>query len=209
MDIAIADDHEMFAQGLASILANSEYINNIIIAKNGEELIQKIKQQSVQVLLLDIDMPVLNGESTFETIRELWPEIKVIILTMHDEAAYIQKFLDLEVDGYLLKNADADELIKAINSVNSGNKYVNSNLLVKVQKAKQAQLENNREVDLLTPRELEIVKLTSENKSIAEISTILFISEHTVKSHRKNILRKLNLNNSLAITKFAFENNLV
>lgn len=208
INIAIADDHEMFAQGIASFLSESDYFGSIIVAKDGSDLIAKLHAQTIDVILLDIDMPKLNGEDTLEVLQKQWPDIKIIMLTMHDEAAFISKYLNLNVDGYLLKTAKGDELLKAINWVHEGSQYVASELLVKVQKAAQEQKKVDRELELLTEREIEIVKLTTENKSVAEIAEDLFISEHTVKSHRKNILRKLKLSNSLGIARFAFKHGL-
>lgn len=207
--IAIADDHEMFAQGIASLLEGADGLSVNLVVKNGEELIARLPEFDIDILLLDVDMPGLDGADTLLAVKKLWPDIKVIMLTMHDEASFVKKFLELEVEGYVLKNTGRDQLLKAIKWVYEGNQFIESKLLLKVNKANQAEQEKASILSALTEREMEIVKLTGKEYSIPKISKELFVSENTVKTHRKNIMRKLKLSNSIGIVKFAIEYKLI
>jgi len=207
--IAIADDHEMFAQGISSLLTISDGFSVNILAKNGQELIAKLQNSEIDILLLDVDMPNVDGQDALLTVKKLWPQIKVIMLTMHDEASYVKRFLDLDVEGYVLKNTNREELIKAVKWVFAGNQFVTNDLLQKVNKANEIEREKESIISILTPRELEILKLSGQEFSIPDISNKLSISENTIKTHRKNILRKLNLSNSMGMVKFVMEHGLV
>ena len=207
--VAVADDHELFAQGIASLLEATGQIKVPSVAANGEELIRELENTGVDVLLLDIDMPRLNGKDTLEIVRKLWPQMKVAMLTMHDEVSYVKKYIDLQTDGYLLKNTKREGLLNAIKWIHAGNQFVSPNLLLKISKAEEAEALQKSEVDVLTEREIEIVRLTGKDMSMIEIADELCISVNTLKTHRRNILRKLELTNSVGITKFALEHNIV
>jgi DNA-binding NarL/FixJ family response regulator len=209
--VALADDHDLFVEGLSSLLIGSGEIDVVVKASNGKQLIDLLYENYAEVLLLDIDMPKLDGKGALEIINENWPKLKVLMLTMHDEVAYIEKFLSLPINGYLLKDTDGYELVEAIKWVNEGDKeqYIPDKVRLKLEKANREKERADNPVNKLSTRELEIVKLTAKDWSIGQISDELGISYNTIKTHRKNILRKLELNSSIGITKFAIENGLV
>ncbi|MFY0673198.1 MAG: response regulator transcription factor [Bacteroidia bacterium] len=209
--VAIADDHDLFVEGLSSLLTQSNEIEVVIKAKNGKELIDTLYANYAEVLLLDIDMPKLDGKATLEVIKELWPKMKVLMLTVHDEVSYIKKFTSLPIDGYLLKDTDAIELIMAIKKVCNGDTemYIPEVIKSKLSNSELKSKDSESPVSILTDREIQIVKMISKELTASEISAQLSISINTIKTHRKNILRKLKLSNSLGIAKFAIENELI
>lgn len=207
--VLIADDHKMFVDGVKLILEKDEDIVVMGEARDGHEVIYHLEKDPADVLMLDIDMPKKNGAETVETIKKLSPNTKILIVTMHDQPSYIEHMIDQGVDGYVLKNADQQELRQAVHLVSEGKEYYSKGVL---QKLIHYTSENGDEPASTHPhlseRETEIIGLTAQGKSIAEIGDQLFISVNTVKSHRKNIMRKLDVHNAAGIAKFAGENGL-
>ena len=210
--VFLADDHKLFADGIALILNNLEEVELVGYAPNGKEVIRQLESLKVDIILLDLSMPELDGEATLELLRKLHPEVKILILTTHDEGAYISHFMDLNVDGYLLKNTEKEELLNAIKTIDQGKTYFPSAVVSKAvsftKTAREAKQKEEVE-DLLTEREQEIVVLTAKDHTIPKIAEILKISPNTVKSHRKNIQHKLEVANQNGIIKYAIEKGLV
>lgn len=206
--VLLADDHQMFIDGIRQILDAAEGFEVAAEANNGHEVIHWMGQKEVDVVLLDIDMPEVDGENTLAVLRKRNPETKILVVTMHDEPSYIKKFMQLDVDGYVLKNTNKDELLWAIRRVYEGHQYFGSDLLNKVRAWDwESNLEENEE-DPLSDREKEIVRLTANEHSIPEIADKLYISVNTVKTHRRNIQQKIDAKSLGGIIRYAFEHGL-
>lgn len=199
----------MVLDGLKSILETAEGIKVIGIASNGRELLRLLDILETDIVLMDIDMPVMNGIDAMLEIKRLQKPVKVIILSMHEEKTLVKKMTDLGAKGFLFKNSDKEELLAAIKRVYSGGQYFSSsltyNLLV------NSQLESNQSPSpfALTEREIEILKLIASGLSNKEIGDQLFISHRTVDTHRTNLMKKLEINNIAGLIRFAIKNGYV
>lgn len=213
--LAIADDHRLFREGLSSIFRQYPTIEVIIEAANGQELLDKIAvaAASPDVVLMDLDMPVLDGMKATEILKKTYPQIKVLVISMHNQDQIILKMLDLGANGYLLKDAEADELIKAIETVKAKdyyfNDYINHVLLKNVKEKKNYSQVSLQNYEILTSRELEILKLICEGDSSNEIAEKLFIGKRTADFHRQNLLEKLKVKNTASLIVYAVRNGLV
>ena len=214
--LALCDDHNLFRVGLASILTQIPDFELILEAANGQELIDKIPRKTPDVVLLDLQMPVLDGTATADYLRENHPLIKIVVLTMHDEDRMVLHLLEKGVSGYLLKDADPGEVEKAIRKVMDDGVYLNDfvsrAMLRKMTNTpttvKQSSSFYNSKV-LLSEREKEVLKLICEGLSTAEISEKIFLSPRTVEGHRLRILEKTGTKNTAGMVAYAFKNNLV
>ncbi len=213
--LALVDDHTMFRQGLATVLRQVHDFDLILEAANGQEFIDKLPRRLPDVVLLDLQMPVLDGPATADYLRETYPLIKVIVLTMHDEDRMVLHLLEKGVSGYLLKDADTAEVEKAVRKVLDDGLYltefVSRAMLRKMTNkptiVKPATLYNSK--TLLSDREKEVLKLICEGMSTAEISERIFLSPRTVEGHRLRILEKTGTKNTAGMVAYAFKNDLV
>ena len=207
--ILIADDHEIVLDGYKSILNNSENMQVVATASNGIEVLNLLQSHQTDIVLLDINMPKMSGKDTAEKIKNEFPNTKLIVLTMFGDAAHIKEMVDIGVDGYLLKNSDKQTLIRAIESVFEGKSFFDGEVTkIILNKFKQT-IEVNDENIVLSERELEIITLAAKGISNIEIAEKLFISPHTVKTHRKNINFKLNIHNPAELINFAKQHHLI
>lgn len=207
--VMITDDHSMIREGLKNLLELDGDIKVIAEAENGVECLEQLNQYSPDVLLLDINMPKMNGLEVLQNIKEKHLKVKVLVLTVHNEVEYLMKAIDIGVEGYILKDSESDELKKAINAVYSGETYIQPNLIPRLN-AKM--IEKNKYVDkieCLTNRELEVLKLLSVGMFNKEIAEDLSISERTVKNHVSNIFKKLEVTDRTQAAVFAIRNNLI
>lgn len=207
--VMITDDHSMIREGLKNLLELDGDIKVIAEAENGVECLEQLNQYSPDVLLLDINMPKMNGLEVLQNIKERHLKVKVLVLTVHNEVEYLMKAIDIGVEGYILKDSESDELKKAINAVYSGETYIQPNLIPRLN-AKM--IEKNKYVDkieCLTNRELEVLKLLSVGMFNKEIAEDLSISERTVKNHVSNIFKKLEVTDRTQAAVFAIRNNLI
>lgn len=207
IQLAVADDHPLVLDGIKSLVEDAEGLELVLTALNGQELLQKMNRIQVNVVLLDIDMPVKNGIDTTREIKEKFPNTKVLILTMHDEPAMIRQLVAEGADGYLLKNCGRDELLLAIRSVYNGKRHFSGEVTIQLMKADSGPL-ISEELKELTPREIEILRLIAAGKSNKEIGDQLFISHRTVDTHRTNIMKKLDVHNIAGLVRVAFRNKL-
>lgn len=207
--IVIADDHLMLREGLKQLL---EMDGDIVVAEeagNGEECLQAMKRVHPDVVLLDINMPVMDGLKMLEILRNSeWKEQKVLILTIHNEIEYLMKAMEIGIDGYVLKDADSAILKQAIMTVNEGKEYIDYTMLPML-KEKMAQEKEKREDDKLTRREIEVLKLLAEGLFNKEIAYKLSISEKTVKNHVSNIFKKIGVFDRTQAAVYAIKNNIV
>lgn len=206
-NILLVDDHQIVIDGLRGLLEGDENIGVLYEAQNGAQTIRIATEEAIDLILLDINLPDKNG---FEICQELKSQPtcpKIIALTMYGNAGYINKMIKAGVDGYLLKNTGRAELLKAIQTIMSGERYfsqeVMQTLVAGTHQAKKPKTSDF--IQKLTRREKEILQLITEEYTTDEIAAKLFISSTTVISHRKNLLRKVNAKNVAGLVKKAFE----
>ncbi len=208
--VLLADDHQIIIDGLKSLLQNTGDIVMAGEANNGREALRLLNILKVDVVLMDIDMPMMNGIEALKELKRTLPGIKVIILSMHQEAGMIKSLMAIGADGYILKSTSRDELIGAIRKVAGGQSYFSSEVTISLLNTPQNNLSSSKQpVEMLTDREEEILKLIAEGFSNKEIGTKLFISHRTVDTHRTNLMRKLNTNNIAGLISYAIKNGLV
>ena len=205
INVLLTDDHQIIIDGLKSLLKNSDEIIVAAEANNGREALRILGLLSIDVLLMDIDMPIMNGIEALKEIRKQFRDVKVIILSMHNEAGMIKSLIDLGANGYMLKSCSQDELIGAIKKVASGKSYFSADVTLAL--LKPANLEQKNEI--LTERETEILKLIAAGFSNKEIGDQLFISHRTVDTHRTNLMKKLDVNNIAGLISYAIKNGIV
>lgn len=209
--IVIADDHHILLDGLKAMLEKQQDIDVLALYDNGQALLDDIQKLKPDLALVDINMPGMQGPELTQKIKELNPSIYVITLSMYDDAGHIMEMIEAGVSGYLLKNVNDRELIAAITQVMAGKMYFSSEVS---EKLTSLVMHQQRKLDQpakpkLTERELEILKLIANEHSNAEIGEILFISERTVETHRKNMLRKTNNKTIVGLLKYAMEQQLI
>ena len=217
----IADDHQLFTEGLKNILRRTDKFEFQILgeAENGRDLLPILKRTYPDLLLLDLNMPEADGLDVLNSIRENYSDMKILALTMYDEAKLVKSAFKAGVDGYILKNSDPYELLNAIEEVLKGKTYIGVGVQLVGARANgttyMADKERSKFEDKfiqkynLTKREIEILKLISQAFSNKEIAQELFISDQTVSVHRKNIMRKLNVSNIAGLIKIAYDNSIV
>lgn len=201
LTIYIADDHAIVVDGLKEILRARSDWTVLGSAADGEELIAMITSKSSHVVVLDINMPRMNGIKCTEWIKLHHPNIKVIILTMFPEKTYIDQLIIAGADGCLLKSRGSKDLIDAIERVSSGRSYFDT--------IKDFTPANSKPSYNISEREVEIIRLIVNGYTSGEVADRLFLSEHTVKTHRKNIFRKLNINSVSELSTFAINHNIL
>lgn len=210
INVAIAEDQILFRKGMISLLNTFININVCIEAENGEDLLHQLekKKESIDITLIDINMPLLNGIESMKRIRELYPHIKNIILTVHEEDKYIHKLIEEGANAYLAKNTDPTELEKAINAVVNNDYYFNDNTIKAMRNFMQKKNKKTIHTNTfdITRREKEILNLICQEFTSQEISQKLFITESTVNGHRNNLLLKIGCKNTAGLVLFAIKN---
>ncbi len=209
VNIMIADDHSMVREGLKQLLELDGDIAVIAEARDGKQCIELLDETRTDVLLLDINMPLMNGLQVLQYIRENRKKVKVLILTIHNEVEYLMKAVEIGVDGYVLKDSDSTVLKKAIFCVNRGESFIQPEL-TPILKVKMEERESQTDdEDALTKREIEVLKLLAEGLFNKEIAYMLAISEKTVKNHVSNIFKKINVSDRTQAAVYAIRNNFV
>ena len=201
----IVDDHQMIIEGLKSLLQNEASIELVGSATSAEKCLQFLKMNTCDVILMDINLPDTNGIELCEIITKKYPTVKVIALSTFTQGTYVRKMIENGANGYLLKNADKHEILKAITTVINDKNY----LTLEAERALRSENEQQSKLPKLTKRETEVLSLIANGLTNHQISEKLFISIDTVDSHRKNLHSKLNVNNTAMLIKFANENNLI
>ena len=209
--IIIADDHHILLDGLKAMLQKQKDIEIVGMFSNGRQVFDALPGLEADVAVVDINMPEMNGYELTRNIKEFYPKISVITLSMYDDGAHIMEMVEAGVSGYLLKNVNDKELIEAIRAVSQGKMYFSSEVSEKITTlAMQQQRKLDQpEEPKLTDRELEILKLISQEYSNAQIAETLFISERTVETHRKNMLRKTSNKTIVGLLKYAMEKQII
>ena len=205
----ITDDHSMIREGLKQLLELEGDFKVVAEAADGVECINKLEEVTPDVLLLDINMPNMNGLEVLQKMKEKRIKVKVLVLTIHSEVEYLLKAVDIGVNGYLLKDSESAELKKAINSVVNGENYIQPSL-IPVLNAKMIDRDKDTvKIESLTKRELEVLKNLSYGMYNKEIAEKLDISERTVKNHISNIFKKIEVTDRTQAAVFAIRNNLI
>ncbi len=212
MKILIADDHKIIRSGLIALFKSEDSDIDISEASNGKEVIAKLKGGSFDVVLMDIGMPELNGIEATEIIMKEMPDTKILVFSAYDKEKEVRKMLELGALGYVLKDDAPDELFEAIKAVSEGKQYLSRNVSNKLlnnlffkNDGKQEQVK----AEIISERELEVLRYICDGFTNKEIGEKLNISERTVDSHRRNLLQKTNCKNSAELVKYAFTNNLI
>ncbi|EPR13256.1 response regulator [Ruminiclostridium papyrosolvens] len=209
--VMIADDHAMVRQGLKTILELEEDICVVSQASNGEEAVAMSKKIRPDIILMDINMPVINGLQAIKMLKDEPVNYKIIVLTLHQDREYLFKTLQLGCEGYVLKDAESSVLIEAIRSVYRDQTYIQPNMtgeLVKEFNRVTLYEQDKSIVNNLTNREVEVLKLIAEGMINKEIAKTLYISEKTVKNHISNIFKKLDVNDRTQAAIYAFKHNI-
>jgi len=208
--VMIVDDHHMFLEGITALLDGREDIHIVAQATSGDDALQKLKEMRVDVLITDLSMKDVNGFELCEEVTSTYPYINVLALSMHGDSTSIKKAIKSGVNGYILKNTSHEQLIYAIEQVANGQTYYSET----VKDTLVAGIAGNEKEDIytnvkLTKREVEILKLIVAEYTTQQIADELFISFHTVESHRKNTMRKLGVNNMAGLIKYAIREGLI
>jgi DNA-binding NarL/FixJ family response regulator len=211
INVMIADDHKVFRDGIISIMEDVKDIHISMQAGDGRQVITLLENEQPDVIMMDITMGETSGITITKVVKEKYPEVKVLILSMHSESGYIVKALEAGANGYLLKDAGSSEMINAIRTVHSGATYYSQQVSsILVQHITQGtQPKSSRSGIPLTTREIEILKLIAEEYSNPEIAEQLFISIRTVDTHRRNLLEKLEVKNTAGLVRYALKHGLV
>lgn len=207
--VMLADDHILMREGIRQLLEFDGSIEVIAEANDGEECIEKLQSVKPQILLLDINMPKKNGIEVLEEIKRKNIDIKVLILTVHDEIEYLLKAVDIGVNGYILKDSESAELKKAINVIINGESYIQPKLIPALNTRLMARDVDNDKVASLTSRELEVLIKVANGMFNKEIATSLNISERTVKNHISNIFKKIGVSDRTQAAVFAIKNDII
>lgn len=198
--IIVADDHQLFREGIIALLSKNESLDIVGEAASAYELFELMDQAEPHVVLMDISMPGINGLDAIKTARDKFPKSKFIVLTMHAEGQYVVKAVRNGAFGYLIKNADENELIAAIEAVALGKKYFNSEISELMIGNMALEGESHKK---LSDREMEVLELVSEGCTTKEIADQLFVSARTVDTHRVNMMKKLGVQNTAELIKKA------
>ena len=207
--VMLADDHVLMREGIRQLLEFDGSIEVIGEASDGEECLQKLEKVKPDVLLLDINMTKLNGIEVLEEIKRKKINVKVLILTVHNEVDYLIRAVDIGVDGYIMKDSESAELKKAIMTVMDGESYIQPKLIPMLNKRLITRDSDKEKLESLTGREKEVLIEVANGMFNKEIATSLHISERTVKNHISNIFKKLDVSDRTQAAVFAIKNDLV
>lgn len=210
--IAIADDHPIVIDGLEAIFQAVSHVEVVLRASNGKDLLQQIPDKAVDIVLLDVQMPEMDGAETCRQLKQHYPDMRVLMLTMSKEAALIRETIEAGAQGYVLKNTGKQELLDAMKTIITGgtwySKEVGQVLLDSMHQQAKAPIAPKPKVQL-TKREKDILSLIMEERTTQEIADALFISQNTVETHRKNLMSKLGARNLAGLVRYAIEQGLL
>ena len=209
VNILLADDHRMVREGLKQLLETDSEINVVAEAGDGYECLNLTNKTKPDIVLLDINMPNMDGIQVLNIKKQKKMLCKVIVLTIHNEIEYLVKALEIGCDGFILKDSDFDTLKKAIFSVYSGETYIEPSLMPLLNSSLAERDEKKKKVSDLTRREMEVLKMIASGAFNKEIALTLNISERTVKNHVSNIFKKIGVSDRTQAAVFAIKNNII
>ncbi|MCF8369409.1 MAG: response regulator transcription factor [Bacteroidales bacterium] len=207
--VLIADDHQLLIDGIKTTLEDVEWIKVVKGVLNGNDVLKFLKRKRVDVILMDINMPELDGLECTKIVAREYPEIKILAISQYDERRFIRQMIKNGASGYLLKDSGKNELVEAIKTAVDGRQYFSDRLSDKILGKSEPINKRNPLFIKLTDREQEILSLLCMEYSSQEISEKLLISFHTVETHRANLMAKSGAKNSIGLVKWALENELV
>lgn len=207
--VLLVDDHEVVRKGMSFLLEDEPSLEIVGEAGGGKEAIERIPELNPNLILLDINMPEMNGIEAAKIISKKFPKVKILIFSMHNDPDYILKSIESKVDGYILKDADKEEIVKAMNVVHKGEKYFPPEVSAILVSAMQNNTvvkpinSNQKVLGILSKKEVEVLKFIADGKSSKDIAETLGLSIRTVSNHRANMLKKTNLNNTAELVRIA------
>ena len=206
--LALVDDHQIVIDGIMSLLKGHDRFRFAFATTDAHSVIQKLSETHVDILLTDVMMPGLRGNDLALLVKEKFPGIRILALSMSGEGDTVNEMInEADIAGYVLKNIGKNELVTALEKIASGGEYFSEDVLNELQRTTKRKKEN--EQVNLTSRELEILRLIEKEYHNKRIAEMLFISERTVETHRKNIFRKTNTNSVIGLIKYAYEHRLI
>jgi len=208
IEVVLADDHSIVRQGLSAVISQDQDIKIIAEASNGKEVVDIARKTTPDVFIIDITMPVLNGLDASNQIMQMNSKNNIIILSMHDNRAFIEKALGLGIKGYVLKDSAADEIIQAIHAVNKGGYFLSpriSSFVIQDYIDSKGTKIGERKIVGLTEREREVLQLIAEGYTNKEVATHLKISLKTALAHRNNIMQKLDIHRQADLIRYALK----
>jgi DNA-binding NarL/FixJ family response regulator len=210
--IAIADDYKIYRDGLKVGLAADNNMEVVLEADNGEDLLSGLEKAKPDVIIMDLKMPIMDGMEATKEVRKNFSDIKVLVVTMYEDDKFIIHLMENGANGYLLKNAESDEILKSIYAVHENGYYfndlVNKALLKKLVMKRDFKPSFNQDIDF-TERELEVLKLICEEKTAAEIGKEIFLSPRSVEGIRQRLIEKVGVRNTAGLVMFAMKNGIV
>ena len=208
--ILLAEDHEVLRDGLKSFLKEDPEIEVVAEASNGKEAIEELKKKPVDLILLDLNMPIMNGLDTARHIKEHFRQVKILVLSMLDHPKYVEDLIMVGINGYALKNIGKTELIFAIKKVMRGQIYISSEInLQKLRSTEPDETILKEESVVFSKREMEVLALIAEGLTNNEIAARLFTSRRTIESHRKSLIEKTKSKNTATLIRYAINNGLL
>lgn len=207
--ILLADDHRIIVDGLVGLLSEASDMECVHTCSNGQEALEALAHLTVDVVLMDIEMPVLDGLAAMERIARMDPRPRTIVLSMHDEPSVVQRVMELGADGYLVKDCGREELFFAIRNVHAGKRHFASNAVEGLMKQRKVTAGDRGLLKDLSEREVEVLAALAEGLGNKEIGDRLFISPRTVDTHRTNLMRKLDTHNVAGLVRIAVKAGLV
>ncbi|HSC40557.1 MAG TPA: response regulator transcription factor [Chitinophagaceae bacterium] len=209
--IFIVEDHEMYLEGLALLLKKQDNIDVIGISTTGRVLLEQLPALDIDILLLDVHLPDIGEEDLLKQIRTIKPGQKIIYLTLMRGTRYVHKLTRHDIQGYILKNVPVAELLEAVQTVYNGGVYFSKDIDIISENdfRNTITVEDRKVEEILSKREIEVLKMVCREFSNAEIAEKLFLSVSTVETHRKNLIAKLGVNNTVGLVKFALKNKLI
>ena len=208
--ILIADDHKIVIDGIKSLLTEEANFKVVGEVDNGQQVLHFIKDNEVDVFLVDVTMPVMNGIETTKAVKEVLPDAKILALTMHEDPQYFKKMVESGASGYILKNTDKHELVKAIQLIAEGRNYFSNEMYSDFIMGRIKPDKESEDPEMfLTKREIEVLKLIADEMKNHEIAEKLFISTRTVDTHRRNLLQKLDVKNTAGLVRYALKAGII
>lgn len=209
INVMLADDHELIRHGLSRIISFEKNLSIVGQAENGKKILEMIKTSVPDVVLLDLNMPIVNGIDALKEIKKQWDNIKVIMLTVENDVETIFRAIDIGADGYVLKDSAGEEIVDAIKTVHNGDKYIDKSLVSILFFDRRGKNKKAKNVlECLSKREIEVLYYISKGFSNKEVGEELFLSEKTIKNYASNIFRKIDVSDRVQATIMAIENDI-
>ncbi|WP_234567264.1 response regulator transcription factor [Rhodohalobacter sp. 614A] len=209
--IALADDHKIVRDGIKTMLESQPEIDVVAEASDGKEILQKVEENLIDLVIMDINMPEMDGITAAKVLKDKHPNVKVLALTMSNDDLHVRQMIQAGASGYIMKSAGRKELKNAIETIMSGKHYFSDeathSIMMDLVRGKGKS--TSPEAVHITDRELEILELIVEEYTNQEIADKLFISSRTVDAHRRNLLQKTGSRNTAGLVKYAFQHNLI